>query len=237
MTNASFVPFVLLLAQAGAASTVHAATTPPPSATSAPGALMPLPQIVQQIQQRYDGAADFRARFTQTYTSSATGRERSSTGEVLVKKPGRMRWNYEQPEPQIYLASGSTFWVYEPDAKQAFKQDLRSSQLPAALSFLTGKGKLSDDFEITVAKELPYGAPGDYKLALKPKQPQTTYKAIYFVVDAKSFLVRQSVLLYVQGDVNAFTFTDMQLNTKISDNVFKWAPPPGTKVIEGGKGP
>ena len=61
-----------------------------------------------------------------------------------MKKPGRMRWNYQKPDPKMYLADGDTLWLYEPEDKQAFKQDLKASQLPAALAFLTGKGKLTD---------------------------------------------------------------------------------------------
>ena len=150
--------------------------------------------MIQRLQKRYETAGDYRAKFTQKYTYAATGRERTSTGELLVKKPGRMRWNYEGPEPQMYLASEGTLWVYEPEAKQAYRQDLKVSQLPAAVSFLMGKGKLSDEFEISLAKELPYGDPQDHRLALKPKKPQSTYKAIYLVVDPKTYLVRQSVL-------------------------------------------
>jgi outer membrane lipoprotein carrier protein len=204
-----------------------------PGATAQPA--LPLPQVIERMQKRYEGASDFRARFSQRYTFAATGRERLSTGEVLIKKPGRMRWNYENPEPQMYLASGQHFWLYQPEDKQAYKQDLKSSQLPAAVSFLMGKGKLSDEFEITLAKELPYGTASDYRLSLKPKQPQATYKAIYFVVDPESFFVRQSVLINAQGDVNAITFSGIKTDTKIPDSTFKWAPPAGVRVLDGAK--
>ena len=68
-----------------------------------------------------------------------------------------MRLNYQSPEPSMYLSNGSTFWVYEPEAKQVFRSDLKSSQLPAAVAFLMGKGKLTDEFEASRAENLPYG--------------------------------------------------------------------------------
>ena len=210
-----------------------AAAAPAPAATAAKAD--PLRQVVLRLQQKYESATDYRAKFTQKYTYAATGRERVSTGEVLVKKPGRMRWDYAGPEPQMYLASEGTLWVYEPEAKQAYRQDLKGSQLPAAVSFLMGQGKLSDEFDITVAKELPYGEPQDHRLALKPKQPQSTYKAIYLVVDPKTYLVRQSVLINTQGDINAITFSEVKINTKLADSQFKWTAPSGTRVIEAAK--
>jgi len=51
-----------------------------------------LDAVVEKVQKRYDAATDFRARFTQTLTSTAMGRKTNSAGAVMFKKPGRMRW-------------------------------------------------------------------------------------------------------------------------------------------------
>ena len=92
------------------------------------------------------------------------GRKTNSAGEVMFKKPGRMRWDYEKPDKSSYITDGGVLWLYEPDDKQAFKQKLESSQLPAALSFLTGKGKLATEFDITFAgKTALRRAPGELR--------------------------------------------------------------------------
>jgi outer membrane lipoprotein carrier protein len=126
-------------------------------------------------------------------------------------------------------------WLYEPSEKQAFKQDLKASQLPAALAFLMGKGKIVDEFDVTFAKDAKQGRPGDYLLALAPKQTQSTYKSILFVVDPSEFLVRESVLVDAQGNSNHFTFDKLEVNTKIADSVFKWTPPAGVRVVDTGQ--
>ncbi|MDB4979381.1 MAG: hypothetical protein JWM82_133 [Myxococcales bacterium] len=206
-----------------------------------PAARLPLKEVVERIQKRYDGAKDFRARFTQTLTNAAFGRKSSSSGEVLLKKPGRMRWNYAQPEPKMYLADGNTLWLYEPEDKQAFKQDLKSSQLPAALAFLTGQGKLAAEFDITSWKSPSpttpalYGTPRDYVLALAPKAPQAQVKSILFVVDATTFDVRETVIFDQQGNVNDLTFSELRFNTALADTTFRWAPPPGVRLIDTAK--
>jgi outer membrane lipoprotein carrier protein len=216
-----------LLARPVAAASAGA--TPKP----APGA--PVGSVLSRMQDRYDKALDYRARFTQKYTSAATGRERTSSGELFIKKPGRMRFSYQTPTPSMYLSNGTTFWQYEPEAKQAFKQDLKTSQLPAAVAFLMGKGKLTDEFEVKAADKLPYGAAGDHKLQLTPKKAQSAYKAIYFVVDPGTFLVKESILINAQNDINAFTFSDAKVDSKVPDDTFKWTPPAGTRIIEGAK--
>ena len=188
--------------------------------------------LVGQVQKRYDDTIDLKARFSQEVTTPATGRKKLRTGLVMLKKPGRMRMDYEKPEKQMYLSTGQIMWFFQPEERQAFKQDPKTAQLPAAFAFLMGKGRLIDEFEITVTKELPYGGPGDHKLSLKPKQPQSTYKSIFFVVDPKTFLVKQSVLITATGEISSLSFTDIVVNTKVADSAFKWTPPAGIKVVD-----
>jgi outer membrane lipoprotein carrier protein len=227
------------------ASLTLAAVGPEAAAPSPAAARLRVEQVVEKIQKRYDAAKDFRARFNQTLTNAAFGRKTSSTGEVLLKKPGRMRWNYAQPEPKMYLADGNTLWLYEPEDKQAFKQELKSSQLPAALAFLAGQGKLAAEFDITAqdpkslkspkSAKVPYGTPQDYVLTLSPKAPQAQVKTILFVVDPKTFDVRESVITDQQANVNDLLFSDIRFNTKIPDATFHWAPPPGVRLIDAAK--
>jgi outer membrane lipoprotein carrier protein len=214
--------------------TMAQATAPAPAA-AAPTARLDVKAVVAEVQKRYDGAADFRARFTQTLTSAALSRKTNSSGEVTFKKPGRMRWDYEKPDRTSYITDGGVLWLYEPDDKQAFKQKLETSQLPAALSFLTGKGKLANEFDISFAAKSPHGSPGDYLLSLSPKAPQATVKSILFVVDPRTFDVRESVITDAQGNTNDLVFADIRVNTKVPDALFKFTPPAGVRVIDTAK--
>jgi outer membrane lipoprotein carrier protein len=232
--------FFALLVAAGSAPTpanspsAAPAAAPATSPKAAPpaGDTLDLRTILERMQKRYDQAKDFRARFSQNYSRAVVGRTTVSTGTITFKKPGRMRWDYDKPEARMFLSSGQVFWLYEPEEKQAFKQDLKSSQLPAALAFLMGKGKISDEFEVAFAKDKTHGRPGDFRLALSPKQPQSAYKSILFVVDPKEFLVRESVLVDSQGNSNHFIFDGLQVNTKVADSLFKWTPPAGVRVVD-----
>ena len=221
--------FVLL---AAARALLVSGPEPPPAA---PGGRLDLHAVIDRVQRRYDTATDFRARFSQTLTNATFKRKTSSSGEVLFKKPGRMRWNYEKPDQKMYLADGGMLWLYEPEDHQAFKQDLKSSQLPAALAFLTGQGKLTSEFDVRFAGQTPYGTARDYVLALEPKQPQAQVRTILFVVAPDTFDVRESVLTDGQGNVNDLVFSDIRVNTRIPETTFRWSPPAGVRVIDAGK--
>jgi len=216
----------IVLAQVGSAPGAPAATA---------AGRMGVGAVVDRVQKKYDGAADFRASFNQTLTNTAFKRRSPSTGEVLLKKPGRMRWNYKTPDPKMYLSDGDLLWLYEPEDKQAFKQDLKSSQLPAALAFLTGKGKLGSEFDIAFAKDPPVGGPRDYVLRLSPKQANGQVKSILFVVDPDTFFVRETLITDAQGNTNDLLFSDIKINTHIPDATFRWSPPAGTRVVDPSK--
>jgi len=209
---------------------------PPPVA----GPRLDVQAVVAKVQKRYDDAVDFKARFTQTLTSATLKRTTNSSGLVTFKKPGRMRWDYEKPDKSSYITDGGVLWLYEPEDKQAFKQDLKSSQLPSALAFLLGKGKLASEFDITFGPDRGASGPGqpsekNYVLSLSPKTPQAQVKSIVFVVDPRDWFVRQSEITDAQGNTNVIVFADVQMNAHVPDALFKFTPPAGTRVIDTGK--
>jgi outer membrane lipoprotein carrier protein len=231
---ATFTLF-LLAATTSVAAPVARSSITPATGSGTTTERLDMAGVVDRVQKRYDGAVDFRARFNQTLTNATFKRKTSLTGDVFLKKPGRMRWNYQAPDVKMYLADGDLLWLYEPEDRQAFKQDLKSSQLPAALAFLTGKAKLATEFEITLAGDARVGNAGDYVLSLSPRQPQAQVKSILFVVDPQTFQVRESLITDAQGNTNDLLFSDIKINSRIADATFRWTPPAGVRVIDAAK--
>ncbi|MBL9006041.1 MAG: outer membrane lipoprotein carrier protein LolA [Myxococcales bacterium] len=191
----------------------------------------PLPQIVDRIQKLYEGTQNLKARFSQTL-QTAMGK-RQASGVLRLKKPGKMRWDYEKPEKKLFVTDGSILWMYEPEDEQAFRQPLNSSQLPAQVSFLFGKGRLSDEFEISYLDGQKLGTVGDLVLKLVPKKATAQYKHLFFVVDGKTGMVKETVLFDQQGGSNHIVFSAIETNLKadIDDSRFAFTPPPNTKII------
>ncbi|MBL8631630.1 MAG: outer membrane lipoprotein carrier protein LolA [Myxococcales bacterium] len=206
---------------------------PPRKATPSPDsqARPPVAEVVSQLQKSYESISALRARFAQTL-SGPMGK-RSASGGVALKKPGKMRWDYEKPEKKLFVADGTTLWVYEPEDEQAYKQPLSSSQLPAQVSFLFGRGKLQEEFEIAYYDDQPLGEPGDLVLKLVPKVASAQYRHLLFVVQPKTFLVKETILFDQQGGTNDLVFSSIETNPKsgVDDSRFSFTPPPDTKII------
>jgi outer membrane lipoprotein-sorting protein len=112
--------------------------------------------------------------------------------------------------------------------------------LPAALAFLTGTGKLAEQFEVEAvartdpdfSKLIGSGNPRDYLLALHPRQAQPQIKAILFVVEPDTFEVRETVITDAQGNQNDVLFSNIRTNTQIPASTFRFTPPAGVRVID-----
>lgn len=185
--------------------------------------------LTQKMQKFYENSRDLKARFVQTVESALGGRKQQGSGEVALKKPGKMRWDYQKPEKKLMVSDGKTLWVYEPEDQQAFKQDLRNSTLPISVSFLFGQGKLSDEFEIAPTEEK--SKPDEVVLKLIPKLATAAYRYLLFTIDEKSGLVLATTVYDQQGGVTNIQFLDVKTNQGLEDKKFSFSPPRGTHIL------
>ena len=216
-------------ADAAAAKPVAAAA--PVAGDAAATARPPAAEVVSKLQKVYEQTTAIKAKFAQTL-AGPTGK-RQATGSVSLKKPGKMRWDYEKPDKKLFVADGTTLWVYEPEEDQAFKQSLSSTQLPTQVSFLFGRGKLLQEFEISYLTGASFGEPGDFVLKLVPKVATAQYRHLVFVVSPTTYMVKETVLYDQQGGTNHIVFSALETNPKtgVDDSRFAFTPPASTKIV------
>jgi outer membrane lipoprotein carrier protein len=198
--------------------------------TPQPPAAQTAAQIVDRVQAFYDKTKTFKSGFKQKYTVKAYSKTKDSAGEVIFEKPGKMSWRYTNNGNRV-VSDGKIVKVYEKDNKQMYEQPLGNSQYPAALSFLTGGGKLKDSFTFERGNAKEMGFEGGFVLVGTPKEPTPAYHKIFLYVDAATYQVRRVLLLDAQGNKNRFDFVKPQVNTKAPPNEFVFTPPAGTQVI------
>jgi outer membrane lipoprotein carrier protein len=192
---------------------------------------LPVKEVVDKMQGFYEKIQDLKADFKQQVKNPTTGRTKESLGVVKLKKPGKMRWDYTKPEKKHFISDGSVLWVYEPEDQQAFKQEMKSTNLSAAVTFLSGKGKLAEEFTFELLDAAKYGSKADYAVKLTPKQPSAQFKHIVLVVDPATFQAKQSIVTTPDGGESRVWFSGVALNKKIPDSEFKFTPPSGVRVI------
>src|SRR5690348_13689828 len=81
-------------------------------------------EVAEGIQQQYDKVRDFSADFTHVYRGGVLKKQLTERGKVLIKKPGKMRWEYAAPENNVFVSDGSKVYSYIPADKQVTVTDV-----------------------------------------------------------------------------------------------------------------
>lgn len=201
-------------------------------APAAPQSAAATKDVVDKVQAFYDKSNSFKADFTQEFTATLHNKKTSSTGTVVFQKPGKMSWRYNEPAGNRIVSNGSRIRVFEVGNKQMYEQPVDKTQYPAALSFLTGSGKLTDTFNFTLFNGADMKFPGGFVLVGEPKTPTPAYKKVLFYVDGATYQVRRVLILDNQGSKNRFDFSKPRINDPVPPAEFEFEPPPGTTVIK-----
>jgi hypothetical protein len=137
--------------------------------------------LVDRMQGFYERTQDFTGDFKQEYHYKTFNRTGVSTGTVAFQKPARMRWEYLTPSKRSFVLSRPHLRA-RPRGPDADQGRAPTSQLSASVTFLWGKGKLSDEFDIsrTECKEC-LGT----LLTLVPKKPDARFREVQLDIDPK----------------------------------------------------
>ena len=107
-----------------------------------------LDEVVNGVETTYGKIVDLRAEFAQTARNKSLGQDIKAEGIVLLKKGGKMRWDYKSPAPQQIVSDGTSLWVYTPELNQVNKGNAPKALAGPAGSFLSGLGKLREEFTV-----------------------------------------------------------------------------------------
>ena len=192
-------------------------------ATQAPTAT----ELAARLQKRYESIRDFTADFTQTFQGLLVKRPTTERGKILLKKPSRVRFTYEKPEPKVFVSNGVVFRSYSPIDRSGTETPLATGDdVSTALLFLAGRGNLTRDFTSKIAS----GAPaGEWHLGLVPKSKQADFDTLTLFVDARTLALLGFTTTDEQGN-NTIRFSNLKENPGLTDRAFDFEFPKGTAI-------
>src|SRR5580700_2473238 len=161
--------------------------------------------IADKVDQRYNHMQTLEAQFAETY--SGAGLTRTESGTLTLKKPGRMRWDYEQPRPKMFLTDGTTAWFYVPGERQVRRAPVKQlDDLRSPLRYMLGKTKLEKEFDgLRIAQnEKPVNS-GDVVLEGVPKGLRERVSRTLLEVTPDGY-IRRIVVEELDGSVTEFRF-------------------------------
>jgi len=201
--------------------------------TSSAAATATVDEVVDELQATCANTQDLSARFRQTVTYRSLNTVREGGGSFMLKRPGKVRWEYDKPEPRLFVTDGKTLWDYSPVDKQVRVQDVGeafSSRLP--LSFLAGDCQLRREFTIAAVEHAATRSSTSFMiLDLKPKHPEAGIARILLEVNLQTYTVEKTTAFDAAGNTTVIALTNLKLNTGLGDQQFQFTPPAGVTVV------
>src|SRR4051795_13671764 len=164
-------------------------------------ALPSVSSVARQVDERYNHLQTLTADFTEIFQGS--GMERTESGTLWLKKPGKMRWEYRSPKEKLFVSNGKDAWFYVPDDRQVRKESAKKLEdIRSPLAFLLGKTKLEKELRgLFAAPVLPPLGAGNMVLRGVPSAFADTISEIVIEIAPDNRIVR----LVMQGVDGAST--------------------------------
>jgi outer membrane lipoprotein carrier protein len=184
------------------------------------------------VDEHYNHLRSLQAEFTQTYRGN--GVERTESGTLWLKKPGKMRWEYRSPKEKLFLSDGKNAWFYVPGDRQVRKTSVaKLEDLRSPLAFLLGKTKLEKELDgLSAAPDVAPLKAEDVVLRGVPKALAERVGQVILEITPDRHMAR-IIIEEIDGSATEYRLSDQREDLVVADDRFRFAPPPGTEVIEG----
>lgn len=187
-----------------------------------------LAPLLKAVETRYNHAQSLQVIFHEAYTGPGQPR-RTESGTLLLRKPGRMRWDYDSPQGKLFISDGKFLWLYTPSTKQVEKMKMKESDdMRAPLAFLLGKLHFDKEFRNVQSKP---AAGGGTLITAEPKTDSLPYTAVEFVV-APDTQIRSVKVTGFDRSILQFDFDQEKLNPPLEAKLFEFRMPPGAALVE-----
>ena len=188
-------------------------------------------RYVRALESSYHDVRTLRAEFTQTYQWGA--RMRVERGTVDFARGGLMRWDYREPTPKLFLATGKDLILYIPAENQVTRSSVKSSEdIRVPFRLLLSRLNLRKVFStIEFADGALDAQPGNRVLRAIPKRGEEAYSEVLMEV-TPNLDIRRLVVFYTDRSRMEFVFNRIERNVALNPTLFQFTPPSGAEIIK-----
>jgi outer membrane lipoprotein carrier protein len=185
--------------------------------------------LAKVVDAHYNRLSSLQAHYAERY--QGMGLDRTETGTLTLRKPGRMRWAYDAPAGKLFLLDGKDAVSYTPGDAQASRfPEKQLDDLRSPLRFLLGHTELAKELE-NLQLTLVTDSPKLYSLSGTPKGMRQRLRSLTLTVDDTG-QIHSMRIEEVDGSTTTFTFTAVRENVPTTEGDFHFTPPPGVGIVD-----
>jgi outer membrane lipoprotein carrier protein len=188
-------------------------------------------EVALNIEKAFASLRSLRADFEQSYYSASMATPLLEKGKLYLQKPDLMRWEYLEPERNIFIYKEGVSLAYFPEDNQLYRHALSPEEKDWAIfSLLTGRAKIADTYIVEPA-EFPSDRKSPVQIKLIPKtEGEISY--ILLEADPGTWLLEKAVFLDWAGNKQEFRFYGLKLNPRLDARTFDLDVPADCEVID-----
>lgn len=190
--------------------------------------------VLRSLETAGRALKTMKASFVETKVLVLLSETQETRGDVLLQVPGRLRWNYTDPQPSAMVIKDGRFSRYIPKSKQVFRGPAKG-EADLLVGFGPGAAGLGKKYEVTLVGEETVGDQSTYVLDLKPRPEQSAaglFSGIRLWVDKSRSIPVQTRLTEPTGDHTTIRFTGVALNGPLSPSAFDLKLPSGVEEVQ-----
>jgi len=190
--------------------------------------------LLRRVGERYAAAHTLSAKFRQEIPLQNVGIVRKASGTVYFGRPLKMRWDYNGPEAQLFLADGRYFYFRPAGSSQVIRRVVDEKGLGGKIPLLLlfGKGGITTLFRVEAAGTRKGGEETVLRLSpLGDGAPEV--RRIDLVVGTRDALIHEIHVFDRLGGENHLYLTEVTINPSLPSDLFRFRKPAGVSVADG----
>ena len=180
---------------------------------------------IDRLREFVEGAKTMRAQFNQSVLDRGGKLTNESDGTMQFSRPGKFRWEYKKPYPQLIVGDGQKLWIWDNDLNQVTVKRLTESLGSSPAALLSGSNEIERSFTLVDGGS----SEGVEWLQAKPRDQETTFESIRMGFNENSLQVMELVDNF--GQKTIIRFSKVEKNPKLAADLFKFTPPKGADVV------
>ena len=184
--------------------------------------------LIKQVQDRYNKARTLSVHFEEKYSIQGHPRP-AEAGDLVLKKQGKMRWDYTQPQGKLFISDGKEVYLYTAEDNRVEKVLLKDTEdMRAPLAFLLGRLDMRKEFPELSGSAGKRTVLGSNASARSDRLP---YEVVEMLV-APQGEIRELKVRGRDQSVLSFVFDNEKVNPQLTDALFHFTIPAGAEVVD-----
>lgn len=185
------------------------------------------PDALGRFLDDFQRIQTLESRFEQQ-VETAAGLE-SATGMVWLRRPDRLKWEYQQPERKVFFLRKNRYQFYLPAENQLVVQDLEPAELDETplVFILGGRGRLLGYY----SSQLVEAKDGRWRYLLTARKTGTPFPKVVLTLSGNPLFIEEMVLHEDSGSVYTYRFSNVRFDPKLPGDLFDFRPPPGVEIV------